>query len=652
MTLANFLPLLANHLWQSTIFAAAAGTLILALRRNHARTRFWIWWVVSVKFLIPFSLLVAAGTQLHSASRREPQPSPAPLLIMEQLTEPVASDSRPAVVPAVTPALDPVPILFLTAWAVGSGALLVRWGIRWSRARVKVGRGEPTREAQVLRRLEHETGMRRQTAIVSSTAALEPSAVGLFRSVLVWPSGLSPQLDDRQLEAVLLHELAHIRRRDNLTSSVHMVVETLFWFHPLVWWIGARLVCERENACDQEVLSQGGVPQAYAESILKVCEFCLQSPLMCAAGVTGSNLSRRVEDIMKNQRSHRLNRVRILLLSAATIAALVIPIAAGVVQASERHAQSALAREIEFTARALVSPISVPVPVPTPVPVPSPVAAAQAPREVFDIISIRPADPTAGPIGGGARGGGGGGQRGGGGGGAPGPCTGGVQLSAGRLVIRNVTLYRLVTFAYGMNCRLSTEQALLTGGPEWWNSVAYDVQATIPEGTPKYTMQQLVSGAAPRLQAMLQNMLADRFGLALHSNTKEIPVYNLVMVKTGRVKLSEDQTPTPQGLPRGGFSIGVDPPNGKVTISGSGIPMQTIIDFIQGGVGRMVVDKVEPKGLYDIPEITLDVGPFDISPGAVTVWPEIISQLGMKLDPTKGNVQALVIDRAQKPSEN
>lgn len=66
----------------------------------------------------------------------------------------------------------------------------------------------------------------------------------------------------------------------------------------------------------------------------------------------------------------------------------------------------------------------------------------------------------------------------------------------------------------------------------------------------------------------------------------------------------------------------------------------------------MVIDKTELKGLYDIPEVSLNVGPFDIAPGAVTVWPEIMLQLGLRMDATKGPVEALVVDKASRPTEN
>ena len=81
-----------------------------------------------------------------------------------------------------------------------------------------------------------------------------------------------------------------MRRRDNLAAAIHMVVEAIFWFHPLIWWLGARLMEERERACDEEVLRLGNPPRVYAESILKICEFSVGSPLACISGVTGADL--------------------------------------------------------------------------------------------------------------------------------------------------------------------------------------------------------------------------------------------------------------------------------------------------------------------------------------------------------------------------
>jgi uncharacterized protein (TIGR03435 family) len=165
---------------------------------------------------------------------------------------------------------------------------------------------------------------------VRSTASMiEPGVFGIRRPVLLLPQGIDERLTPEQLDAIVAHELCHVRRRDNLTSAIHMVVEAIFWFHPLVWWLGARLVEERERACDEEVVRLGNPPHVYAEGILTVCKFYLESPLVCVSGVTGSNLRRRIESIMAHRGTQGLTFAKKLLLTAAGVAAIALPIAAG-----------------------------------------------------------------------------------------------------------------------------------------------------------------------------------------------------------------------------------------------------------------------------------------------------------------------------------
>ncbi len=129
----------------------------------------------------------------------------------------------------------------------------------------------------------------------------------------------------------MLHELSHVRNQDNLFASIHMIVEAAFWFHPLVWWIGRRLVDEREKSCDHDVLECGIAADTYAESILKVCEFCLESPLPCAAGITGAELTSRIETIMRNRFPKTLRLRHALMLVAASAIVLASPILFGFV---------------------------------------------------------------------------------------------------------------------------------------------------------------------------------------------------------------------------------------------------------------------------------------------------------------------------------
>ena len=96
--------------------------------------------------------------------------------------------------------------------------------------------------------------------LILSKSALEPGILGIFHPVLLLPAGISERLNNEQLDAILMHELCHVRRHDNVAAALHMLVEALCWFHPLIWWIGRRLVDERERACDEEVLKLGTDP--------------------------------------------------------------------------------------------------------------------------------------------------------------------------------------------------------------------------------------------------------------------------------------------------------------------------------------------------------------------------------------------------------
>jgi TonB family protein len=119
-----------------------------------------------------------------------------------------------------------------------------------------------------------------------------------------------------------------------------MLVEAAFWFYPLVWWIGARLIEERERACDETVVRSGHDRATYAEGILRVCELCIASPLSCAAGVSGADLKKRVTEIMRSRPMRKLSVSSKGLFVAAAAAALLVPIAAGLVSGGAAFAQN------------------------------------------------------------------------------------------------------------------------------------------------------------------------------------------------------------------------------------------------------------------------------------------------------------------------
>jgi beta-lactamase regulating signal transducer with metallopeptidase domain len=335
-------PALYNHLWQTTIFAGMAGLLALALRKNRAQARYWLWLAASVKFLFPFALLVNIGShfawrhssvetksQLYSAMEEVSQPFMLPASLTISPPNPHAASF-----PASAHLLSG---LFAAAWVAGCMAVFSVWFLRWRRISLAMRAAAPLthgREVEALRRLERAGGARQKIEMRLSRTSLQPGVFGIARPVLIWPERISARLDDEHLEAILAHEVWHVRRRDNLAAAIHMVVESIFWFHPLVWWLGARLIEERERACDEKVLELGGERKAYAEGILKVCEFCVEAPLACMSGVLGSDLKKRIVRIMSGHAAVKLDFSRKLLLGVAGVAVIAVPVMAGLVSAA------------------------------------------------------------------------------------------------------------------------------------------------------------------------------------------------------------------------------------------------------------------------------------------------------------------------------
>src|ERR1051325_2459120 len=105
---------LSNHLWQSTFFAIVAGLLTLAFRKNRAQVRYWLWFSASLKFLIPFSLLMSLGSHLEWTPAARTIATPVVSSTMVQFTEPFSETV--AIVPSTTGTLDWVPMLILAVW--------------------------------------------------------------------------------------------------------------------------------------------------------------------------------------------------------------------------------------------------------------------------------------------------------------------------------------------------------------------------------------------------------------------------------------------------------------------------------------------------------------------------------------------------------
>ncbi len=463
---AQLAPSAADHLWQSTLFAGVIMLLTLGFRRNTARLRYGLWFAASAKFLVPLAFLISLGT--HLGNHRAPA-GDARQTIYLVLSQPFSSTGS-----AHVSRSGPLLLIWtvLIVWLVGTAASLGFWTVRVWAIRTAVRQAIPAsqgRELAVLRRMERPCGIGKPVELrVSPPGAqvLEPGIFGIRKPVLLWPAALTAHLDDRQLDAIVAHELAHVRRRDNLLAAIHMVVQALFWFHPLIWWIGRRLLVERERACDEAALLLASSPYTYAEAILSVCRFYAEPSPACFSSITGRNLShlnqlnQRITRIMTHPNSHALTRGRKALLATLATAVIAGPLAFGLWTAPQLRAQAA------------------------------PDSGTSLPS--FTDITIVP------------------------------------NISEGQLILiplaakgtfdmTNVSVLDMIRFAYGVN------EYQVTGGPSWIGSARYDVHAVMPDsGQKRELMMQSLLATRFQLSAMQATKVMPIYSLVSIDDGKEL----------------------------------------------------------------------------------------------------------------------------------
>jgi len=298
---------LLHFAWQGAAAAVLAGLLLLALRRASAAARYVAMLVVFAAMAVcPVVTFFALSPDAPPLSSSSIAFAPVePIVSAPPLAEAAEPRPGPTAVPTKTRAPETAVWTSLrdrleanlgwlaAAWALGVLALSLRLALGWfrlhrtRRAAREVLEG---RWPQTLASLCEKLRVSRPVRLLQSAAQQTPLVMGWLRPVILLPASALSGLTAEQVEAVLAHELAHIRRHDYLINLLQTVVETLLFYHPAVWWLSSRLRWEREHCCDDLAVEVCGDAVGYARALAELEE--LRAAPEPALGLAGPLLSR------------------------------------------------------------------------------------------------------------------------------------------------------------------------------------------------------------------------------------------------------------------------------------------------------------------------------------------------------------------------
>jgi beta-lactamase regulating signal transducer with metallopeptidase domain len=321
---------LVHSLWQFTAIALAAVTLLRAMRGRSASSRCWMlvvmlaimvgtplatWMTLSVDTMGPS----ASSASIRPDSQGTTPPAPngdraiaaSPPAERETQTGIAPDGSWRAIASAGTwwsmarQWIKPWLSAIVGVWCVGVLIFSLRPLLSWFTLRRLATRGAspvPDTVQALFDRMLVDIQHRRVIHILQSTLVRVPVVIGYFRPVMLLPVSVVSGIPQVQLQAILAHELAHVRRHDFLINLVQTLVETVFFYHPAVWWLSYRIGIERENCCDDMAVSVTGNRAEYGKALLALVELRERTPVL-AIGAGGGSLTARIRRLARPQPS-------------------------------------------------------------------------------------------------------------------------------------------------------------------------------------------------------------------------------------------------------------------------------------------------------------------------------------------------------------
>lgn len=594
---------LVHFLWQGLSIA-----VLYAIARHTAARR----WSPHARYLLACAALavmvsaplVTLCVMRPSGARPDAYRIPStPLAATTTLNAPTTIP-LPASVRTTVSGVEPAQFLLwvVMVWLTGAVVFWVRLVGGWvvaARMQSTRVRPAPSEWQEILGKLGARIGLSRPVRLLVSALVQVPTVVGWLRPVVLVPVGALGGLPAEHLEALLLHELAHIRRHDYLVNILQSIAEALLFYHPAVWWVSGHIRAEREACCDDLAVSVSGDALTYALALTQL-ELYRPAHFSAAVAASGGRLADRIARLLGQSRPavHTGMGPGIL---AVTILLMVATY--GLFGQSDA-------------------------------------------RPAFRSVSIKQNTSN---------------------------WSERFQHPMG--MSNNASLMLFIQFAYaphenpmaGHSLPLPASQVI--GGPAWINSEGYDIKA---EPGAKADPKQV--------WLMWQRLLADRFKLRLHRETRELPIYILTAAKNGFKLPAPPQDVGCVSFPPGtepryvpgrvdcGYVSGPFGDSDRLQITGSKVRMADFIRELASVLDRQVLDGTGFAGEFDLDlSFTADqslsgspgFGPGDPGDSRLTtdrslpnIFAALEEQLGLQLVPSEGPVEVLVIDHAERPTAN
>ena len=378
---------LIHFCWQAAAIAALYGTVSLLLARRSSQTRYAV--ALAALLLMLASAVITFGWELRAngafAHESVFVTAATPTRFQQTVAYPFAQAASTITANAASPSVPALLPWIDAFWLLGVFVLSVRslggwWLIR--RLRASAHTAVPAVVNASFQRISHALGLRRPIELAVTGSVSGPITVGFLRATVLLPLCALTSLGPDELEVVLAHELAHVRRADFLWNLVQTFAETLFFFHPAVWWIGSCLRSERELCCDDLALKLCPNPVIYARALFHLEEQRARQPRLAMAldgNSPRSTLRMRIMRILGEpvaHVSHSPSRAFSISVAIAGLVLLVFPSSQVLASLRPVHAASARAAVVVASPRlAALAPQEAAAPAPAPAPVAPPVSA-------------------------------------------------------------------------------------------------------------------------------------------------------------------------------------------------------------------------------------------------------------------------------------